>query len=582
MESGEQASKEIVSGPSVSPQNSLNLATITPEKQRENKRTRKAAALTPDEKESKQQRQLDIEDSEVDPDAEPETVVPVIKQAPTMSDLKDKPNGLKPYRAYQEYAASREQAKLEKCAIYEYTIDKLNDKTAEFTISTPSYKETLLVIMLEHKMQEEIAEVISNCIDLLVKQSYENGDDIGVDITADYCRLVKDKVHERALMILNEGEPRYKDQAPSKASTDITISQIVASISDEVHTLVTKLIDDNSAIFYDSKSELDAAANKFKHNIIRSIRPYKADAREVSRKAVEAVYKANNNSANYPTKGQLMAHAISEYKGREDKAREDFNREQSVVNLKDHTATLTSAVAEICSKEDDRKLRLRNLESVFQTPLVATGDKHAMRASREQREAELTQWVKTIIGKEQGFRPSFTVFVIEAKSANQKTTGILTLALESDKYRMEKLIKLNRGDDRSKPSSQRYSGPDHAALNVKPFKDISNDILVKYTQKLNHDISNLNESEKSRLRDKWSADPDKTSLFITRKTSKNPFRVFFEFVDPSNNVTFMKYIPNSNPFAGFDFKQDIPNPANRDKAQTDEAYKYRYKRQAKK
>ncbi len=350
MESGEQASKEIVSGPSVSPPNSLNLATATPKKKRENKRTRKAAALTPDEKESKQQRQLDTEDTEVDPDAEPETLAPVIKQALTMSDLKDKPNGLKPYRAYQEYAASREQAKLEKCAIYEYTIDKLNDKTAEFTISTPSYKETLLVIMLEHKMQEEIAGVICDCIDLLVKDTYENSTEIGVENTSEYCKLVKDKVHERAVLILNEGEPRYKDQAPSKASTDITVSQIAASIADEVHTLMTKLIDDNSEIFYNSKSELDAAANKFKHNIIRSIRPYKADAREVSRKAVEAVYKANNNSANYPTKGQLMAHAISEYKGREDKAREDFNREQSVVKLKDHTATLTSAVAEISSK----------------------------------------------------------------------------------------------------------------------------------------------------------------------------------------------------------------------------------------
>ena len=44
----------------------------------------------------------------------------------------------------------------------------------------------------------------------------------------------------------------------------------------------------------------------------------------------------------------------------------------------------------------------------------------------------------------------------------------------------------------------------------------------------------------------------------------------------------MKYIPNSDPFTGFDFKQDIPNPANRDKAKTDEAYKYRYKKQTKK
>ncbi len=121
MESGEQTSKETVSGPSVSPPNSLNSATATPKEKRDNKRTRTAAAFTPEEKESKQHRKLDInlDDSESDPDVEPETKVPVIKQAPTMSDLKDKPTGFKPYRAYQEHAASREKAKFEKCAIYE-------------------------------------------------------------------------------------------------------------------------------------------------------------------------------------------------------------------------------------------------------------------------------------------------------------------------------------------------------------------------------------------------------------------------------------------------------------------------------
>ena len=97
------------------------------------------------------------------------------------------------------------------------------------------------------------------------------------------------------------------------------------------------------------------------NNVIKSIRPFKSDAREVSRKAVEAVFKANNNSANFPSKGQLMAHAVSEYRGREDRARNEYIRDVSVVNLKNQSAVLTSAVAEISSKEDDRKLRLRNL-----------------------------------------------------------------------------------------------------------------------------------------------------------------------------------------------------------------------------
>ena len=586
METDEQHSKEIVSEPSVSAPINQDPTITPPKEQRDNKRDRNTAGFTPDTGELKQQRLLfgdNLEYSESDPKVAPETTEPVTKQAPTMSDLKDKPNGLKPYRAYQEYSAFRDQAKDEKCAIYEYTIDKLNEKTAEFTISTPSYKETLLVIMLEQEMQDMIYDQIVDNLDLLVKWSYENTTDVDVDTTAEYCLKIKNLVNQKATMIFNGDFLRYKDQAPSKETTDTTISVIAASVSDEVSSRVTQLISDLGEIFYRSgDTELDSAARAVKYNVIKSIRPFKSDAREVSRKAVEAVFKANNNSANFPSKGQLMAHAVSEYRGREDRARNEYIRDVSVVNLKNQSAVLTSAVAEISSKEDDRKLRLRNLESVFQTKLVATGDKFTMRANREKREAELTQWVHMIIGKEQGFRPSFTVFIIEAKSVHQKTTGILTLALESDKYRMERLIKVNRDTDRSQPSSQRYTGPEHAAFNVKPFKDISNNILVKYTQKLEHDISNLETSEQERLRAKWNADPDKTSLFITRKTSKNPFRVFFEFVDPSNNVTFMKYIPNSNPFAGFDFKLDIPNPANREKAQTDEAYKHRYKKPAKK
>ena len=193
---------------------------------------------------------------------------------------------------------------------------------------------------------------------------------------------------------------------------------------------------------------------------------------------------------------------------------------------------LTSAVAEVNSKEDDRKLRLRNTDSVFTTKLVTSGDKNAVRVSRDKREAELSDWVKTIFGLEKGFRPNFTVFVIEAKSVNQKTTGILTLALESDKYRMEKLIKQDRGNDRSKPSSQRYTGPEHDAFNVLPFKDISRDILVKYTQKLTQDTANLEESERKRLgpgkKFEWKKVRVKVNLNIFQKNHFD--QIFFPFV----------------------------------------------------
>ena len=62
-----------------------------------------------------------------------------------------------------------------------------------------------------------------------------------------------------------------------------------------------------------------------------------------------------------------------------------------------------------------------------------TGDRNTIRVNKEKRENELREWVKGIIAVENGFKPNFTVFLIEPQSANQKVTGILTLALKSDK-----------------------------------------------------------------------------------------------------------------------------------------------------
>jgi len=77
-------------------------------------------------------------------------------------------------------------------------------------------------------------------------------------------------------------------------------------------------------------------------------------------------------------------------------------------------------------------------------------------------------------------------------------------------------------------------------------------------------------------RNKWSIDPDKISLFITKKNTKNTFRLYFEFTDPSNNLTLMRFFPGINPFTLFDFAANIPNPGKREKARTDNVYKKRY------
>ena len=99
---------------------------------------------------------------------------------------------------------------------------------------------------------------------------------------------------------------------------------------------------------------------------------------------------------------------------------------------------------------------------------------------------------------------------------------------------------------------------------------------LKSQLKSKEDSKSITAERSKELLEKWDLDPN-NSLFINRRTSKNPFRIFFEFTDPTSNLTLMRYCPGTNPFTHFDFSQAIPNPATRDKAKMDENYAKRYK-----
>ena len=65
-------------------------------------------------------------------------------------------------------------------------------------------------------------------------------------------------------------------------------------------------------------------------------------------------------------------------------------------------------------------------------------------------------------------------------------------------------------------------------------------------------------------------------MYVSKRTRKKPSGIFFEFVEPSNNLTVMKYVPPTNPFAAFNFTEEIPNPCTRHVATTNADYTKRY------
>ena len=59
------------------------------------------------------------------------------------------------------------------------------------------------------------------------------------------------------------------------------------------------------------------------------------------------------------------------------------------------------------------------------------------------------------------------------------------------------------------------------------------------------------------------------AIQVTQKELHKPFKLYYEFLCPTNNTTFMPYAMNMNPFSGYDFSQTVPNPVTRHHARSD-------------
>ena len=59
----------------------------------------------------------------------------------------------------------------------------------------------------------------------------------------------------------------------------------------------------------------------------------------------------------------------------------------------------------------------------------------------------------------------------------------------------------------------------------------------------------------------------------SKSTFKGETHIILEFIDPCDNIAQMYYKPGIDPFEKHDFKQPIPNPKTRSKAESDSNYK---------
>ena len=61
-------------------------------------------------------------------------------------------------------------------------------------------------------------------------------------------------------------------------------------------------------------------------------------------------------------------------------------------------------------------------------------------------------------------------------------------------------------------------------------------------------------------------------MVVTQVTSRKPFTVSWDFLDPTSNLCFLRFWWGTNPFKDFDFTDPIPNPQVRRAAASNVGY----------
>ena len=224
-------------------------------------------------------------------------------------------------------------------------------------------------------------------------------------------------------------------------------------------------------------------------------------------------------------------------------------------------ATLTSAVTELLHKPCDKQLRLYGLEELINTKLHNPKDQKA----RRQRISEATEYLKAML-EGCGYKNNFILDLIEPAHNRNKgppLVGIITLPYESDKYRVEGILKEVRSKGLTKVTSRRNVAGNHKASNLPTTSDLDAELRVLYTRKLNEDLTTLstvsgNEERVKILQTKYSLDQN-YRFVVRKKTSDKDPKTFYEFLCPASNSVYMTY-KYENTFNQYDFCHDIANP----------------------
>ena len=237
-----------------------------------------------------------------------------------------------------------------------------------------------------------------------------------------------------------------------------------------------------------------------------------------------------------------------------------FRSTERIKNITSKVSQLT--VAEVISRHQgvEAMLRLHSLNNI-------KGFRVADRSKKEELVRSLTQQIAPRCNYELEL-----IYPQEKATKQFEPLAILTFSNPQQKYTFEKLFSVyRRGNPEFKISSSR----------AKPDSSI-HDAHLQTDDEVRRQIGKYYNKAIEECKDPLKAfspltDNEVQAMQLNQKTLKNPPRVYYEFLDPSNGTFFSTFSPNFCPFKEHDFRQPIPNPHLRKIADHDAQYKQKFK-----
>ena len=249
------------------------------------------------------------------------------------------------------------------------------------------------------------------------------------------------------------------------------------------------------------------------------------------------------------------------------------NHQTDLVELDNQITKISFRLGDL--KTSELETRYQKVENVIRLHNINSLDlgtpNHFRTLNNAQKITRIHQFVTEFVSPSVGF--STQIITPKTNTRQFEPLAIITFSDPNNKYQFEKsFANFRRKHPNLKITTSRPAPQVTSSDRDMPEEyDIKLRIGMLYNQKINEarrhnpgiEYEPLNQQEIE-------------AINVKLKTKRKPFGMYWEFLCPSNNTTFMAYTQDTNPFAHYDFTNKIANPLTRRQANTDPHYTKRF------